>query len=71
MGCPLCELIIENERLKAEGEAEKAAGGGCYIAGFLDEGEKITVTIYGTVSDYHRIALLDLIGEIDKTTRRA
>lgn len=69
MNCEFCKLTMELAVLKAKAEADTAAAGGCYVNGLLDK-DKATITIYGKISEHHKKALLDLLSEIDKTTRR-
>jgi hypothetical protein len=65
VGCPICELAQENERLRAAYEAEKAKGG--VSTWFSEYEQKTIVTIYGKLRDAHKKRLLALLIEIEST----
>lgn len=65
--CPTCKLAIENERLRNAARAERhASGQRCWVK---EEGNEIVATILTPVSVDHYKRLLDLLIEIEKSTR--
>jgi hypothetical protein len=65
LGCPICELMLERDRLLAADEAARAASN---VRTWIAEYEqKTTVTIYGALGEEHKRRLLALLIEIEST----
>ncbi len=61
------ELYIKVEKLREEDERRHHEEGGTY---FAEHKGKTTVTIYGEMTPDQRSRLLDLLIEIDRSTRK-
>lgn len=65
MTCPICELAMENERLREVAKAERRASGAkCWLK---EESQEIVATILTPISVDHYRRLLDLMIEIEKS----